>query len=231
MPIIVGIVIIVVAGFVMQAFEAIGGWPGLIVIAAAVAGGIWFISSTTRRNAERRELEALPGRIRQREQEITEAVEAIHTAMVHAVAEKREGRAPLFWDQFEAACYHVFVIEETFELIHADAKRFDEEALKYGLMPKSLAFSIDESAIRDDLETRKGVLLGLQNEALTDPGFAVVFEQRRQGRQILERQEALHEDLADVAATSQAALRAAEAASDDARSARWEARRASGRWF
>lgn len=53
----------------------------------------------------------------------------------------------------------------------------------------------------------------LQDRALTSPDFAVVFEQRRQGGQILAQQQAMQDKLADVADTAREALRAAEQAS------------------
>ena len=54
MPIIVGIVVIFVATMVGKAFDAVGGWPGVLLIGGAIIGGLWgFIHLRDRQEAIR----------------------------------------------------------------------------------------------------------------------------------------------------------------------------------
>ena len=226
MNLIIGIVILFIIGLAMTAFEAVGGWPGVFLILTIIVVGVFLITNAMNRNEAIRALRAKPGRVSALTEEAGELVDTIDAPVKAALDELEALRAPLFWERFEECCRRMFVANDNLDRAASEAEEYGTGARKYNLIPRDIA--VDDGPLREKVEALYKQLERLQNEAMVLPDFGVVFEQRRQGLELLAHQQAMHADLAE---TARATLEAAEQASAEARDARWAAKRASGDWF
>lgn len=226
MNILIGIVIIVIAGIAVSVFEAVGGWPGVFAIIGAIALGKVVISTMVKRSRTAAELRRIPSEIDTIGRTTNRILDTIPESLRQATQEFEASRAPLFWDHIEECCYRIFICTDLLDRCARTAKRYNREASGFNLTPRSIP--TDDPELRQLVEFSAHAVKQAFDAALTDPVCAIVFEQRRQGQELKAQQQTMHEamqaELADVADTARDAAAAA-------RSARWAAKRASGDWF
>ena len=228
MPIIFGIIVFVVIGVAMKVFDAVGGWPGVVVIVGVLVGGGYALATALKRSDEIKALKAKPDRV----SSLLKPAEALSAAAPEALlrdtlAEFEAGRAPLFWENFDGCCKGLSTVIAGLDRAREEADAYKDGARKHGLLPSEIKLDDAEREYRDVAEVYGRALIQIRNDALTNPEFATIYEQRRQGHEIRAQQEAIRLDLAEVGETAQAALAASLEASDDARRAHGAARR---RW-
>ena len=230
MQIILGIIAIVIIGVAMRIFDAIGGWPGVFLIAGAVIGGVIALKVVLARAAAIKVLRAMPAEVDALMANARTLSSVDPVAFLRAMeAEYAAGRAPTFWEIYDKAAVHLCDLVETLERAHDIARAYQEGADKYKLVPTTIIVEDGDDQLMVD-GMRNG-LVKVRDAALTNTNFALVYEQRRQGQEIQAQQQAMRRELAAVGETANAALEVSLQASDDARNARRAAKRASGDWF
>ena len=228
MPIFVGIVVIFMVGVAMKVFDAVGGWPGVFLIVGGLVGGGYALAIALKRSDEIKALKAKPDRV----SSLLEPAKALSAADPEALfsdtlAELEAGRAPLFWENFDGCCEGLWTVVDGLDRAREEADAYKEGARKYKLFPSEIELGDAEQMYREVADVYRRTLIRIRDDALINPAFAMIYEQRRQGQEIRAQQEAIRLDIAVVGETAQAALSAAEEASDDARRAHGAARR---RW-
>ena len=195
MHIIIGIIAIIVIGLVMQAVDAVGGWPNVFLFIAMLVGGGFGLNVLAKRTKAIKDLKAMPGQVE------TLMFNAEKLARVDAedflrdtLAEYVAQRAPTFWERFDECCKHVLTLMHLLDGAHAIAEAYAEGARQYNLYPKTITF--DDEPHRLAGETMAHGLHKLLDRALTEPHFAVVYEQRRQGAETRAEQQAMWNELA-----------------------------------
>ena len=215
-------------GVAMKVFDAVGGWPGVFLIVAGLVGGGYALATALKRSDEIKALRAKPDRVSL----LLEPAEALSAADPKALlgdtlAEFESSRAPLFWENFDGCCEGLWAVVDRLDRAREEADTYKDGARKYGLLPSEIKLDDAERECREVAETYRRALIRIRDDALTNPAFGMVYEQRRQGQEIRAQQEAIRLDLAVVGETAEAALSAAQEASDNARRPHGAARR---RW-
>ena len=226
MPLFVGIVVIFMVGVAMKIFDAVGGWPGVFLIVGGLVGGGYALAVALKRSDEIKALKAIPDRV----SSLLGPAKALSTTDPEALLgdtliEFEAGRAPLFWEAFDGCCEGLWTVVDGLDRTREEAAAYKEGARKYKLFPSEIELGDAERKYRDVAEMYRRALIRLRDEALINPAFAMIYEQRRQGQEIRAQQEAIRLDIAVVGETAQAALEASQEASDDARRAHRAARR------
>ena len=195
MHIILGIIAIVVIGLVMQAVDAVGGWPNVFLFIAMLVGGGFGLNVLLKRTSAIKDLKAMPGQVE------TLMFNAEKLARVDAedflrdpLEEYLAGRAPTFWERFDKCCDHVLSLMHLLDGAHAIADAYAEGARQYNLFPKTITFDDEPHRLAGQAMARG--LHKLHDKVLTEPHFAVVYEQRRQGAETRARQQEMWNELA-----------------------------------
>ena len=225
MHIVIGIVVLFMIGFAMQVFDAVGGWPGVFLIVGGIAAGGWALTSALNRRDAIKRLREKPARV------TALAATKPEILLGEIFQELEAGRAPLFWDAFDARCQELSDASDALDLARREANAYEEGARKYGLYPSRVEFETEDNAFQAFAGAYASMLREIRDGVLDKPDFSIVYEHRRGNEENRALHRALLQDLAVVGETAQAALEAAKEASGEARRARGAAKRASRDWF
>ena len=234
MPLVILIVIVIVGVYVADAvsavFNAVGGWPGVIVIVVggAVLLGVW--GRRQERAAELAELKSTPGRVRALAEDAQkffgEATEALNEARMQF----DEKRAPLFWDKLaeceEALAHCVDRLEGAQELI----EKYNDRAPARELTDPAKLAPLPPAAY-NDTNALFAEMSDCSYQAIAVAEFAVIYEQRKQGERIAHEQQRMQSKLDALEAKTDDAIAIASDAASTAETAKRIGKSARGDWF
>ena len=205
MPIIVGIVVIFVATMVGKAFDAVGGWPGVLLIAGAIVAGFWGLIYLRDRQEAIRQLRQKPPRIAKLTEQARALAATPREFLLHEILQEREAqRAPLFWDAFETRCQELTDAINGVNRARREAADYEEGSRQYSLYPSSV--EVDVGDFEQFVPTYSEDLLQICNDALAEPTFSLVYEARRSAEESRKRTRALRRELAAIGASGEAAI-------------------------
>ena len=195
MHIIIGLIAIFVIGVVMDAVDAVGGWPNVFLMIAMLVGGGFWLNVQAKRSRAIKDLKAMPGQVETLMSKAEtlarlDAEELLRDPLEEFVAQ----RAPTFWERFDESCEHVFTLVDHLDAAHKTAQTYAEGARQYNLYPNTITFDAEPHRAAGLAMMR--ALLELHDKVLTEPVFAMVYEQRRQGAETRARQQTMWNDLA-----------------------------------
>ena len=240
MPIIWLFVIAFVAGVIMMIVEFvqavaegidarvadIGGW----YVAAAFGAGLILLFVVLVRSGKRSErrdlLRAIPHQIDSRIAQAAAKYRRAAEALNQAVAERDAKRAPLFWDQIEAAATALMECAETLVETDRMIDRYNDKAPGHKLKIPKLD-PVPSLALSRTLDLM-GEMERIAQDALAIPVFAGVYEQRRATAQLGELQALANQEFMT---TLEQIREEAERTADSAERARRASKRAAGDWF
>ena len=219
-------------------FELVGGWPGVIAVVVCIVTLIFFISSYLARRQEIDKLKETPMQV----QALIEAAQVHYREGADCLERARvefeeERRAPLFWDRIYECNDALHECGDKLEQARGKIDDYNRRAPRFNLDSPRQLDSVPPAAFEDTVVVLDSMSL-LANRALSVSDFALVYEQRKQTKILLDAQKALQSDITQLARETRQAMDAARAAAHAAskaqsasESATRASKRAAGDWF
>lgn len=238
MPIVIGIVILIIGAYVMDVvsavFNAVGGWPGVIAIVVGVVVLLVVVGRRQERAAELEALKSMPGPVRALVEDARKFFGEATDALSQAKVQFEERRAPLFWDKLdeceEALAQCVHRLEGAQELI----EKYNDRAPARELTDPAQIAPLPPAAY-NDTNALFAEMSDCSYQAITVAEFAVIYEQRRQAKLIVDEQRRIRSEMQSklnaLEAKTNQALDVANDAASTAESARRIGKSARGDWF
>lgn len=239
MNLIMGLIGLAVIIWIANAIsELVGGWPGMIAIVVCIVAIIFLVRFYLTRRQEINELKETPKQIQalieSAQVHYREGADCLERAEVEFEGERR---APLFWDRMYECGDALHECGDKLEHARGKIDDYNRRAPRFNLDAPRQINSIPPAAFEDTLAVLDSMSL-LANRALSVSDFALVYEQRKQTKIILDAQKALQSDITRLATETRQAVDAARAAAHAAskaqsasESARRASKRSAGDWF
>lgn len=238
MPIVILVVILVIGAYVMSAvnavFDAIGGWPGAIAIVVGVVVLLVVVGRHRERAEELEKLKSMPGRIRALVEDAQNLFGEATDSLNQAKAQFEERRAPLFWDKIDECEKAIAQCVDNLEGAQELIEKYNDRAPTRDLTDPAQIAPLPPVAY-NDTNALFAEMSDCSYQAIAVAEFGFVYEQRRQGKLIVDEQRRIRSEMQSklnaLEAKTNQAIAVANNAASTAESAKRIGKSARGDWF